>query len=378
MNKFTLQFYNYIYFAYTDSEILLFNTINNQAFVFSISAELYHLWNGIMIIDAVNDETRYFLNMVSQKKLGQISKYSQENKYYISQDFHTRLFEWKEYLKNQIDNNFIANNFINVLTLFLDSYYEPFTFEHKTSIIMNKMDITFLKTFLEKGYFSKLNKMQMVGTLDSCISIKESLIQLSKRVKIELFIPIQEIDERSFRELKEIEVKLSVISIGYTPKISTILKNRNINIIYIINNEKDILYLKQENLLYDTRITIRFSDNCNLKFRQKYLCYSIKDLLKEHISIDKIIINELCNELSWGKLIINSHGNILSHPRRTIGNINNIEKVEYKDLLSDESLWVMTRKKFPKCICCLYNNLCPPLTLGEILSEHVFCRKTVI
>lgn len=377
MNKLTLQFHDYIYFKHTNSEILLYDTINNQTFVFNIAEQKYILDQDIMMIEPVDDEIKRFLKIISEKHLCAISDFACKKKYFFNHGYNVRLNRWGKYINTQIDNNFIANNYVNVLTIFIDSFYEPFTFEPTKSLVTNTISITLLEFLFQKGYFNNLTRVELVGKLASFIYIENILNQLSKRVNIEIFIPIHEFDEYRCSQLKKIKISVSLISDGYSSNIVMPLKNKDINILLIINKKNDISQLKENGLLSNSRIICRFSNKCSVKFLKKYLSYTIKDVFEKPISITKAIINELCNELYWGKLTINIDGDMLSYPHIKIGHIGNMQQANFGALLSDESLWLKIRKKNSKCISCCYNCLCPPLTLIELLSKQVFCEHKI-
>ena len=48
--------------------------------------------------------------------------------------------------------------------------------------------------------------------------------------------------------------------------------------------------------------------------------------------------------------------------------------VHLENLLSDESLWSMVRRKAKYCSRCLFRNVCPPVSYIEKVLDITFCE----
>ena len=104
------------------------------------------------------------------------------------------------------------------------------------------------------------------------------------------------------------------------------------------------------------------------------MCYSIQDILSMSVQCKEMIRNEWINFNYWGDLYINDKGDLMQNFNSVLGNLMDWSNVHLENLLSDESLLSMVRRKAKFCSRCLFRNVCPPVSYTEKVLDITFCE----
>lgn len=117
----------------------------------------------------------------------------------------------------------------------------------------------------------------------------------------------------------------------------------------------------------DFIITPIFNDKTTEKKLKEELYLSTDDVLNGCLSMKDILINEQVNSSCFGSVVIKSNGDVLCR-NQTVGNIGSSDLVCLINKWISNPVscnWFNTRKRKPKCSECIYNFLCPPISVYE-------------
>lgn len=380
MNKVVVQFYNHIYHTYNDSLLLIYDTINNEYYTLAINKENFTVQDGniITIENPQKEESKSLIDTINRNHLGIIG--GPNDKYFKYNDYVAYINKLEKYITPNSNNTYIASYYINEITIYMDSLYEPFSLTDTIKDVSNLTPICkdqLIGLFAGFG-FKSLAKVNFIGAFASYLVLKDFIYALLDRCEVEYMCSVNEYTKISQTAPKNL--KLNVIideTITFQklfPEISNLVKTT-----FIIKKEADIHFLENEELHNVKEPTIIFSCTGDTSYLKRYLNYSVDDIFDSPIPMNQIIKNELINELYWGKLTITSDGRLLSFPKKDIGNINTPDKIDLCKLLEKDSLWKYNRKKNNYCGSCCFNCLCPSLSLVEIMSNQIFCNfKNII
>lgn len=115
----------------------------------------------------------------------------------------------------------------------------------------------------------------------------------------------------------------------------------------------------------------------DIKEAKELLGYNSSDILEQNLSLDDIIRNEWINFNFWGDLYVDADGEVLLNNKENLGKIGDWDKIHFEKLLLENSLWRKVRRVGANCRLCLFRNICPPLTLVEIINNVKFCNIKV-
>ena len=79
----------------------------------------------------------------------------------------------------------------------------------------------------------------------------------------------------------------------------------------------------------------------------------------------------------WGDLYVDAEGTILLSAGKILGNIKNWDKIPFESLLKENSLWRKVRGFETNCQKCLFRNICPPISLTDIINNVKFCNSKI-
>ena len=124
-----------------------------------------------------------------------------------------------------------------------------------------------------------------------------------------------------------------------------------------------------------------FYDNNNRSFFEDAVCISEDDIILQNLSMNDIYNRTHMNTFFWGKLIVDSDGDLfVSFMDDKLDNVNQVD-VRYllSTLTNDESLWKRLRRDVEICDQCLYNSLCPSISNYELaMNRYDLCKIGVI
>lgn len=369
MTNISIQLYNHVYYTNNDSQILIYDSVNNNHHIFYIDKSSYSYRDGLLLFNNTteDEELNKLLKTTHDNTLGYISRHNVNVYYFTFNDHQTRLVELNKYLRPSIDSDYIANNYINELIIYIDSHYIPY-FNIVRNIEEQIIEPSLLVNLFENCSFTELKKVSFIGRLKSFKKIMHIIDSLKCKFEIEIMMPYNDYFPKNMYYFLGLKISLFCdhhFNNDYINQKERINKAPINKFIYTISNRNDINFIENVDLLEDTKVTIKFSPECDTSILEEYLSYSTIDIFENSISVNQIIINELFNELFWGKITIQHNGDVLSNPNLSIGNLENKTEIEYSKLFEYESLWKKTRKQSKNCSNCCYNCLCPPINIDR-------------
>lgn len=166
-------------------------------------------------------------------------------------------------------------------------------------------------------------------------------------------------------------------------------------IIYVWNSRKEVsckIFKNQSNLsLAENETDLQIFENSshvdevfplyngsNLDFVKKYLSFTQKEILENHICEREIFMNKYINSNFYGELSIYPNGDVLS--RKNCAPLGNIKKLDMKRMVLSEFCnhrnWFLTRNRMLVCKDCILNWLCPPITYNELeIMNWTLCEN---
>lgn len=211
---------------------------------------------------------------------------------------------------------------------------------------LTEFDITTIKNIIEKYKLHNMISLYMVS----------SEFQYVNSAFIDLFSMVYVWNNTSSEIIKASEGVTNFLLIENEEEMSLFENNPNIDEIYPLYNGK------------------------NNSFYDDYLLFDTKDLMIDRDLTDReIFMNQYINSNFFGEVAIYPNGDVYScKTRPCIGNIhnNNIKSIVFKEL-NNYQHWHLTRNAMPHCKDCVYNWICPPVTLNELeINKWNFCKTT--
>lgn len=157
------------------------------------------------------------------------------------------------------------------------------------------------------------------------------------------------------------------------------LLNENISLCIFVNDEEllSIALTLCDSLHNHIEIIPQYINN--IEFFNKNVFLSKDDIFNnQSLTIHKILTNGLLNRIYWGKLVVNSNGNICPHNSIISSNLNIIHNSldeAILDELNGSMTWFLKRNDVKPCKDCLYCLLCPPISEYELeLGRFNLCN----
>lgn len=379
-----------IYFQKDISHLLFYNTITGIFFLYEIDESDYKVYENIIIFYISSENIEILLKELSDLNwifiLPSIPEkiFARNNYTYLHAEYdkllNTDFFSKRDNLKDYLFN----------LTICIDSMdvkVEKDQFLNKQNAIFYSVedsiiDLKRIKDIFNKYEFCYLQKITFLGdTIFVMPEFKELVSFLKQNYNIWIVISYSDfINYKKEREYKDFDgINYNIICddlFRQKCKAKNVIFEDNLEYSFYIKNSKDIEFLeKYINHFTGINITpIPLYDN-NKEFLKPLLSFGIKDMLSLKRNEIQIIRRSLINDLFWGKLIICNDGNVYSNIyAKSLGNIykDDFLKILY-NASKDKLSWLFSRNKYHKCCQCCCNNLCPPVTSYEIISDDVYC-----
>jgi pseudo-rSAM protein len=159
----------------------------------------------------------------------------------------------------------------------------------------------------------------------------------------------------------------------------SILLNENIRLCIFVNDEEllSIALTLCDSLHNHVEIIPQYINN--IDFFNKNVFLSKDDIFNnQSLTIHKILTNGLLNRIFWGKIVVNSNGNICPHNSIISSNlsiIHNSLDEAIIDELNGSKTWFLKRNDVKPCKDCLYCLICPPISEYELeLGRFNLCN----
>ncbi|GHT18085.1 hypothetical protein FACS189429_3750 [Bacteroidia bacterium] len=138
---------------------------------------------------------------------------------------------------------------------------------------------------------------------------------------------------------------------------------------FIVESEKDCTFAEDLiNELGISEFSIKpFFNGKNLAFFSDNVFLTKDDILEANPSVSKIYARQVVNQNYYGKLIIQSNGDVYANLNgEKLGNIDKgtLHEFAYKEMKFGKS-WRKTRNSVKPCNKCIYKFLCPPVSNYE-------------
>ena len=120
----------------------------------------------------------------------------------------------------------------------------------------------------------------------------------------------------------------------------------------------------------DFIITPIFNNNVADENLKEELYLSKDDILNGHLSMKDILVNESVNTSCFGSVVVKSNGDVVCRDQ-TLGNIKSFDLIYLINRWASNPIncnWFNTRQRRTKCSECIYNFLCPPISVYEDLG----------
>jgi pseudo-rSAM protein len=157
------------------------------------------------------------------------------------------------------------------------------------------------------------------------------------------------------------------------------LLNENIRLCIFVNDEESLSLASTlcDSLHNHVEIIPQYINN--IEFFNKNVFFNRDDIFNNQSqTIHKILTNGLLNRIFWGKIVVNSNGNICPHNSIISSNLNiihnSLDEAILEELNSSKT-WFLKRNDVKPCKDCLYCLLCPPISEYELeLGRFNLCN----
>lgn len=401
-----LYFEPYVAISSTESEVLLYNTLNGDhllstnRFILHIVSSMLEAENGgVAFIESAlfnNEEVADFLRACRERFFGdfidvdlsdkkpvqiypianlqtEISKLEKDSERSLADDSIAYLEQIDFYVNSSCSSNCSYCSFAYKQISICSKSEKPTELPVETIFSIVNSDMNLLK------------KITISGGNIFAYSKFEELVQLIKQRDLysEWNIHYKNLDMDKIGLLKKSNMIVNVFvdSMMETDAIRRLwgrLSEINLSLKIIIRSESD--YLEFENSLlpmlgglnYEIRLLY---DYTNYDFIREYTFMSMEDILDEKQSMREIFANQKMNRLYFGYFTIFPNGDVYANLNKpTVGNIkvDSLGQLVYAEMVKGQS-WLQVRNMEP-CANCVFRWLCPPPSNYEaVLDKFNLC-----
>jgi pseudo-rSAM protein len=383
----------YVFINKNDQKILFYNTIDGIYLEYYFHNEIWTISENILIVkfERPNDLYDQFKIDLADKKMA--FKFLGD-KVFAPNMFNKIEIEFKRQLElNKAKDNdelmqcvtnitICANGAISTLKNlnFLKLQFDIFSNADK-----GRKQISFdtIKHLFSKISFPNLVSISITGSLlYRNASFNNFLIFLKTLYKVKLFISYSEYTKNLYTHMPEIEYHIicdDVFFEKFPHEYEKFIDKEVCFHLYLSNNDElNFLETNETKInLFKFHLEPYYSNN--YPFLSQLISYTKEGLFENKKSMLKIIRNNFINELFFGSLVIHNDGDVFSNIQSS--SLGNIESDKFPEILynasQDKKSWLYSRSTYIHCNKCLFNSLCPSLTLIELTSNFVFCKSII-
>ena len=369
--KLVLRPYQHVCIQTNENEILFYNIVKKKIYIYGISSKEYVLRRGNIIIDDENPNGSMLKSAFETELLGEniiSSKIFCYNQYEILRRNYQNLLDDN---KTSIFTDALA--YVLQITAYIDNVLYP----KKPLLINGCVPISNLMLNLDR-FIKQCSNLQKVQFMIGELPLQTTLIaDYHTTYKVEIFCSTTNI--RGIKKLKQKYPQLSVTCIMNKETLNHSFISLHQPYIssfeYIVHKNIDFKIANTLPKNIKDSIQIAFSPYADVDVLDKCLFYYTKDICRyAPTNMKDIVENEFVNKLNWGKLIVNSEGEVYTSINSP--GIGSLENIHLKELTNpQQSFWLKTRKQFLPCKDCIFQNLCPPLTPFETIHNQVYCHE---
>jgi len=404
-----LVIYSYVCLNKNGHEVLFYNTLDQSYFITKPSMVIRETFDLLTNESACvtishelfsNVEFKKLLRKIELKNMGfiecasyfKVKPFSPPLELFSKDNEEIIFFNRPKHLVENIKevtiylNNYSDSNYLNINTV--KQAHKQFNYSLLNDELRNELDIKALFKFINA--IPKHVNINFLGgnilNYKNLSILLNSLLDSSYRVK--LHIHYMDLLELADIDIIELICKFHMlvfidfpISIEIFIEIKDKLKNANYNLNFIVENDSD--FELSEKMIGDFNLSsynhTPFFNGKNLSFFKKNVYINKTDLFQVKHSIVELLINKTSNPHYFGKLILNSDGNLYtSFHRKPLINVKEFtenKEITINSLITDEeSDWIQNKPKFFPCNKCIYNFLCTPLSNYEkVIGKNNLC-----
>lgn len=408
MKQYWLFLEPYVFFDCNDKQLFIYNTLNGQYYYSEEVTE-------ISFLKALKIKSN--LGVITKKEKDIINPKYQNILLFIKTSFSGDLLEANDHSAKPVQfineikmnrpdtfsrENAFGKNILeelNELSLYINNsctyycdccnfYYKQFPFCKKDKKTNSELDLELIKSILADTEFSSLSTLNILG---GDIFHYKQLNEL-----IQYFSNKKNIIKKYYCNIKNINIRKSLDIINDEFSFLIILIPENIELTEIsheidkLGNSENVSFhfvisgytrYDEVNSFMEVRNLSNFSYlpfyyNNEIFFEENIFINKQMLLENEIISYDNIVSNKVINKFFYGRLIIDSNGDVYANMNASrLGNIKkkDLLYMMYKELSKNRS-WRLLRKNIAPCKKCLFNSLCPPVSNYEmVVGKNNLC-----
>lgn len=184
---------------------------------------------------------------------------------------------------------------------------------------------------------------------------------------------------KELTEVDNIYLNIHIEAADLSPALSESLQEikEKAEFLVKITDEEELMSVSEilNNQEIDSKILPYFTGN-NFPFFEKYVFQEKEDILHSPLSKKDILARQAVNTNHFGKLYVKVNGEVYSHPcGEPVGHYpERIQKAVHREL-KNGTFWRKTRDQVEPCKACLYRYLCPsPSNYEEVTGKFDFCH----
>ena len=401
--------YSFVCINQIDSKILFYNTLDQSHFILILNKGLRKVINMLTSENACveipfelykDKEFRNFISNIENKNMGFFEKIS----YFKEKPFSPPICD----LSNQNNEinifnrpKYILNN-LREVTIYLNNSsttkysnnkaaseaYKQFDYTRINNDNKNELDVKRVLTFIE--LLPQLITFNILGgnilQFRYISKLLDNLLKYKNRIVLHIhYQDLSKINDNYIIELlKNFNINILVdfpLNIEELQKNLLKLKSTNYKLVFLVENNID--FEKSENFIDNLNISsynqVPFFNGRNLTFFRRNVFITKYDIFQVKYSIVELLINRISNPTYFGKLILNSDGNLYSsfysEPLDTLDCfIKNKEIIINKLIIDKSSDWILNKPQISPCNKCIYNFLCTQLSNYEkVIGKNNLC-----
>lgn len=376
-----IQLYPFIYTHFCSENILLYNIQTKKYYILPSYDEIQIINRfSLILLDKYGDKSQLSLT-VKKETLGTVQKVDTLSQCVLP-NFDIRLAEYLDWFtKADWDNKFIKERYINKLVINLTNTFDLFTGEIRAEG-KEIMKAELLHSLWKKK--SEFKNLIQISINTNYNALKENYSTISLMVdfyETTLNIPLNDFvnNVKGYLSIKcKIIILIMYLNDNIVKIIKEVIEKYNVQVCIFLNSINDYNLLAHNNLLMHSNIIININSESNSPDLDNLLGYSIEDTFVHNPTFEKILQKEYFNLLYWGNAYINYVGDVYINRNIPIGNITTWKDIDFCRFLDSNSLWKLIRKNFLPCNKCCFQNVCPPITIFEDITNKSYCLHRII
>lgn len=361
MNVFVL--HPNVYTRSTDQGILLYDTYTELKLYFT-GYDFKLISKIITGSIPVNDDNNHLLSKLYDNDLGYFIQSNQTPIIINSVNFTSSKAKISESSKILDGGNSVS--YIEKISIFIDPINDNNTdkkifdsLEFPT-LSINDDELDAYTSLLKSETFPNLKEIEIVSALtDRAINLASELLELDYLVTFKTILT--EIDQINYPDIEKYnEILFKVFAKANLIPFFSDLKNKNIITTFWSDKLEEILNHPSQKI-----IPILYDINLQKQLYNEVLL-NLEDILSIQKSNYELKYNSLFNSTFMGKIKLSGKDVLIGN--QVICTISDFSAGFSRSLFDTENLWFYSRNKKSSCHGCLFADLCPSVSLIEVLN----------